>query len=61
MGADLTGSGDEAHAWRDGGSFAAFKQADAADYAALDKECKALTEDEVYLGTFEVVEARSGT
>jgi len=42
-------------AWRDAESLAAFKQAHGAEYDALDKECEALTEAEVYLGTFEVV------
>lgn len=41
--------------WRDAASFAAFKQEHAAAYAALDKECEALTESEVHIGTFEIL------
>ena len=39
--------------WRDAASFDAFKQAHEAEYAMLDKDCEALTESEVHLGTFE--------
>ena len=39
--------------WRDAASFDAFKQAHGAEYAALDKECEALSESEVHLGTFQ--------
>jgi len=39
--------------WRDAESFAAFKQAHGAEYDALDKDCEALTESEVYVGTFQ--------
>jgi len=39
--------------WRDAASFAAFKESHAAEYAALDKDCEALTEAEVRLGIFE--------
>jgi heme-degrading monooxygenase HmoA len=42
-------------AWRDAASYDAFKQAHAAEYAALDKDCERLTEREVHLGTFEAV------
>ena len=42
-------------AWRDAEALAAFKQAHGAEYDALDKECEALTEAEVELGTFEVL------
>ena len=38
---------------RDAASFAAFKQAQGNEYAALDKDCEALTEAEVHVGTFE--------
>ena len=41
--------------WRDAASFAAFKQQHADAYAALDKECEALTESEVPIGTFEIL------
>jgi len=40
-------------AWRDAPAFAAFKEAHGAAYAALDKECEALTEAEVPIGTFQ--------
>ena len=40
-------------AWRDAASLAAFKQAHGPEYARLDAECEALTEDEIYIGTFE--------
>ena len=40
-------------AWRDAESLAAFKQAHGAEYDTLDKECEALTEAEVYVGTFQ--------
>ena len=40
-------------AWRDAASLAAFKQAHAAEYAALDKDCERLTEREIHVGTFE--------
>jgi heme-degrading monooxygenase HmoA len=39
--------------WRDAASLARFKQAYAAEYAALDAECEMLTEAEVHIGTFE--------
>jgi heme-degrading monooxygenase HmoA len=39
-------------AWRDAASLAAFKQAYGPEYARLDAECEALTEDEIYIGTF---------
>jgi heme-degrading monooxygenase HmoA len=39
--------------WSDAASFAAFKQEHADAYAALDKECEALTESEARIGTFE--------
>ena len=39
--------------WRDAASFEAFKQAHETEYATLDKDCEALTESEVHLGTFE--------
>ena len=42
-------------AWRDAESLASFKQAYGAEYDALDKECQALTEDEIDLGTFEAL------
>jgi heme-degrading monooxygenase HmoA len=41
--------------WRDAESLAAFEQAHGAEYDALDKECEALTEAEVELGTFQVL------
>ena len=41
--------------WRDAESYRAFKEAFAAEYAALDEECTALTEDERRLGEFESV------
>jgi heme-degrading monooxygenase HmoA len=41
--------------WRDAESLAAFKQAYGAEYDALDKECQALTEEEIDLGTFEAL------
>jgi quinol monooxygenase YgiN len=40
-------------AWRDAAALAAFKQAHAAEYAALDRECESLTEAELRVGTFE--------
>ena len=39
--------------WRDAAALAAFKQAHAAEYAALDEDCESLTESEVHVGTFE--------
>jgi heme-degrading monooxygenase HmoA len=42
-------------AWRDAGSFAAFKQAHAAAYAALDTDCERLTDAEIHVGTFETL------
>jgi heme-degrading monooxygenase HmoA len=39
--------------WRDGPSFEAFRKTNAAEYDSLDKDCEALTESEVHLGTFE--------
>lgn len=39
--------------WRDAAAFAAFKAVHGAEYAALDRECEALTEAEVPVGTFE--------
>jgi quinol monooxygenase YgiN len=42
-------------AWRDAACLAAFKQAHGPEYARLDAECEALTEDEIYIGTFEVL------
>ena len=39
--------------WRDAACLARFKQAYAVEYAALDKECEALTEAEIPLGTFD--------
>jgi heme-degrading monooxygenase HmoA len=39
--------------WQDAAAFAAFKQAHAEEYAALDKDCESLTETEVHIGTFE--------
>ena len=41
--------------WRDAESLAAFKKAHGAEYDALDKECQALTEEEIDLGTFEAL------
>jgi heme-degrading monooxygenase HmoA len=41
--------------WRDGEAYRAFKEAFAAEYAALDEQCAALTEDERRLGEFESV------
>jgi quinol monooxygenase YgiN len=43
--------------WRDAACFDAFKQAHAAEYAILDKDCEALTEAEVHIGTFEDLRA----
>jgi heme-degrading monooxygenase HmoA len=42
-------------AWADEGRFAAFKRVHAAAYAALDRECEALTESEVRIGSFEAL------
>ena len=39
--------------WRDAASHAAFKADRADEYAALDHECEALTEDERCLGEFD--------
>jgi heme-degrading monooxygenase HmoA len=41
--------------WRDAESLAALKHAHGAAYAALDEECKTLTEAELEVGTFEVL------
>jgi heme-degrading monooxygenase HmoA len=39
--------------WDSLASFEAFKKEHGADYAALDKQCEALTEEETKLGVFE--------
>jgi heme-degrading monooxygenase HmoA len=39
--------------WRDATAYRAFKERYADEYAALDQECAALTEDERCLGEFE--------
>ena len=42
-------------AWDDLASFHRFKRDFAEQYAALDQDCEALTERELYLGTFELI------
>jgi quinol monooxygenase YgiN len=41
--------------WRDAVAYRTFKETFAAEYAALDEQCAALTEDERRLGEFESV------
>jgi heme-degrading monooxygenase HmoA len=39
--------------WDSGASFESFKEEHGADYAVLDKQCEALTEEETKIGVFE--------
>jgi heme-degrading monooxygenase HmoA len=41
--------------WDSLASFERFKQDHGADYAALDKQCESLTEEEIKLGVFETL------
>ena len=44
--------------WRSGEAFHSFKQAHAAEYATLDKQCESLTEREAMVGEFEAAPAK---
>jgi len=44
--------------WSSRGAFHSFKQAHAAEYATLDKQCESLTEHEAIVGEFEEAPAK---
>jgi len=46
--------------WESAANFSSFKERFAEAYAQLDARCEALTEDEAFVGEFEIYEAAGG-